>query len=389
MAFWLTSSPCFNRGQFEEIYFHFSTGFKMSTKRIKLASGLSDFSEIRTKGILYIDKTKYIHDLISDIEYKYWFLARPRRFGKTMFVDTLEQLFLGNEELFRGLYIHSKGYDFKPCPVIRLNMARSASSTDELKSSIISHLEAIAEEKELALKSQTPGDALERLIIDFQKKTKQPIVVLIDEYDKPILDHINNTELALKIRGTLHDFYVSLKNVEDKLRFVFVTGISKFGKTAIHSALNNLSDITHDDNYAAICGYTEKELLDNFSPLFNGLINSLAPSGIFNGKDNNKNLVNSILDKYNGYSWDGNTRILNPYSINNCFSKQKLDNYWWATGPPLLLEHAISLNPTAYLPSNWSNLTAQDVDKTEIDDLRPVSVLFQTGYLTIDTATIK
>jgi hypothetical protein len=140
----------------------------MKDDQIKFPSTYSSFKEVRKECLLYVDKTKYIHKLLTTKGSKNWFLARPRRFGKTMFVDTLEQFFLGNEEHFRGLYIHSKGYDFEPSPVLRLNMARRATSTDALNSSIISHLEVIAEKKGLVLKSRNPGDALERLIIDFQ-----------------------------------------------------------------------------------------------------------------------------------------------------------------------------------------------------------------------------
>ncbi|MDR1607396.1 MAG: AAA family ATPase, partial [Deltaproteobacteria bacterium] len=296
---------------------------------IQLPSLSSSFEEVRKEGLLYVDKTEYIHKLLTKRGTNTWFLTRPRRFGKTLFVDTLEQLFLGNEELFRGLYIHSKGYDFKPWPVLRLNMARRAASTDALNSSIISHLEAIAEEKELTLKSQDPGDALERLIIDLCKKTKQRVVVLIDEYDKPILDHINKPELAMEIRENLRDFYVTLKSVVKKLRFVFVTGISKFGKTAIHSALNNLKDITLFPSYAGICGFTETEFINNFHPLFDNLLSSLVNSGKLKNLNDHKGLIKVILDQYNGYSWDGATKVLNPFSINNCFSDNMLENYWW------------------------------------------------------------
>ncbi|MDR1577544.1 MAG: ATP-binding protein [Deltaproteobacteria bacterium] len=362
----------------------------MSTKRIKLASGHSDFSEIRTKGLLYVDKTKYIHDLISDVEYKYWFIARPRRFGKTMFVDTLEQFFRGNEELFQGLDIHSKGHDFQPAPVLRLNLARSSSDKNELKQSIISHLTRIATKEGLTIKNQIPAEALEWLIADLSDKNEgKPVVVLIDEYDKPILDHIDKPELAEEMRETLRNFYIGLKNSENILRFVFVTGISKFAKTAIHSALNNLNDITHEKEYASICGYTKNEFIDNFSPLFDNLLSSLITSGILKKGDNHKILTNKILDKYNGYSWDGKTRVLNPYSINNCFSKNKLANFWMKTGPPLILTHVMSKDPTAFFIDNLENISEEDVDETEIGDLKPISILFQTGYLTVDNATIE
>jgi hypothetical protein len=193
--------------------------------------------------------------------------------------------------------------------------------------------------------------------------------------------------LAEEIRETLRNFYIGLKNSEDNLRFVFVTGISKFGKTAIHSALNNLKDITHFPLYAGICGYTETEFKNNFRPLFDNLLSSLINSSVLNEGDDYNVLIKSILDKYNGYSWDGATRVLNPFSINNCFSDNEFGNYWWDTGPPLVLEHAMAQNPTAYLQPNLVNLLAKDVDNTEIADLRPVSILFQTGYLTIDTIT--
>jgi hypothetical protein len=364
------------------------TGFLMKTEQVIFPSISSSFGEIRETGLLYIDKTIYIHHLLSKKGFKNWFLARPRRFGKTVLVDTLEQFFRGNEEFFRGLYIHSKDYDFKPCPVLRLNMARASDSKEILEKSIISHLEDIAEDEDLVLKNSIPAEALERLIKDLKKKhDKQPVVVLIDEYDKPILDHINKPQLAAELRDTLRSFYVGLKNAEENLRFVFVTGISKFAKTAIHSALNNLKDITHLPLFAGICGYTEKEFIDNFSPLFDNFLSLLIASGTFKNGDDQKVLINSILDKYNGYSWDGETRVLNPYSINNCFSVKALGNYWMDTGPPLLFEHAVSQNPTAYLQTNWENLQADDVDKTEIEDLRSVSVLFQTGYLTISKKT--
>jgi hypothetical protein len=363
----------------------------MNKKPIHLPSGYSEFNYIRSNNLLYVDKTEYIHNLISDSSCKNWFLARPRRFGKTMFIDTMEQFFLGHEEPFRGLNIYSKGYDFKPCPVIRLNMARSAASTEELKSSIIFHLGAIAEDKGLTVKSQNPGEALARLIKDlYGKNDQRQVVVLIDEYDKPIFDHINKPNLAIEMVDALRNFFIGLKKSEKYLRFVFVTGISKFGKPAIQPALNNLIDITHSPLYAGICGFTETELINNYQHLFNKFLSHLIKKGIFKkGYDQNV-LINSILSEYNGYSWDGTTKILNPYTINNCFSDKEFGNYWWQTGPPLLWAHAMASDPMAFLRPNWENLPAEELDSLPIGERGsvsdyPVSVLFQTGYLTIDT----
>jgi hypothetical protein len=193
----------------------------------------------------------------------------------------------------------------------------------------------------------------------------------------------------MEIQDTLSNFYITLKKVEKHLHFVFVTGISTLALTSIYSGLDNLYDITREKGYTGICGFTKAELIDNFHPLFDNLLSSLVNSGVLKKGDDHKALIKSILDKYDGYSWGGSTKVLNPFSINKCFADNKLDNYCFDAGPPLLLEHAMSQNPTAYLQCNWDNVLEDDVDKIEIGDLRPISVLFQTGYLTIDALIIK
>ncbi|MDR1577205.1 MAG: AAA family ATPase [Deltaproteobacteria bacterium] len=343
---------------------------------------VSSFKEIRTNNSIYVDKTNYIHKLLSDKKYRYWFLARPRRFGKTLLIDALDHFFRGDEDYFRGLSIHAHGYDFKPSPVIRLSLANTSSSPEELGKHIIYDLEDIADREQLSLNRDLPSAALVRLITLLREKYQgASVAVLIDEYDKPILDHLDNPKMAESIRATLRDFYFGLKKVESDLRFVFVTGISKLAKTAIHSTLNNLNDITHDSTYAGICGYTEDEFLDNFSHLFDDFLISL--DWLKKGK-NKKDLINAILAKYNGYSWDGITEVLNPYSINNCFAQNNIGDYWLSTGPPLVLEHAIAKEPAAFFPNNLARLTAAEIDESEIGQIRPESILLQTGYLTIE-----
>jgi hypothetical protein len=215
---------------------------------------------------------------------------------------------------------------------------------------VVVDLEKIAVKENLVLKAPDSCEALKWLVESLENKYEERVVVLIDEYDKTILDNIDKPELTMEIRKVFHDFYVGLKSVEDKLRFVFVAGISKFGKTAIHSALNNLNDITHDNEYAGICGYTEKEFIDNFFPLFDDLLPSLTASGYLSEDATQNKLIDTILVKYDGYSWYGETRVLNPYSINNCFSKRRLDNFWMETGPPFLLSHVMAQDPPPSFP---------------------------------------
>jgi hypothetical protein len=307
-----------------------------------------------------------------------------------MFIDTLEQFFLGNEELFRGLFIHSLGYNFEPYPVIRLDMNLNRSTPKALRESILFKLNHIANNEGLSLDAPNPGSALEGLVKSLWKKYgEREVVVLIDDYDKPILDHINKPELAMKIRDTLCNFYVILKKLENYLHFVFITGISKFGKRALGSKLNDFNDISNLSSYAGICGFTETEFINNFHHLFDNLLSSLVNSGKLKKGDDHKVLINSILKKYKGYSWDGETQVLNPFSINNCFSDNMLDDYWWKTGPPLFLKNAISQDPTAYLQPEWGKVLADDVDGAKISNFRSVDLLFQTGYLTIDNVIIN
>ncbi|MDR1608328.1 MAG: AAA family ATPase [Deltaproteobacteria bacterium] len=284
-----------------------------------LPSNSSSFLKIRQENLLYIDKTEYIHNLLSIKSSNNWFLARPSGFGKTLFIDTLEQLFLGHEELFRGLFIHSKGYDFKPCPVVRLNMDMSSSSKDDLNAAIISALKARAKEDGLALMSRNPGEALEGLIYElYEKNNNQPIAVLIDDYDKPILDHFNhpikNPKLLLEIQEFLCDFYVSVKRSAKYLGFVFMTGISEVGETDIHSRLTILKDISQLPLYGGICGFTETEIIDNFHPLFDNLLMSLIKSRVLKKGADHKVLINSVLKKYE-YCWDEKTIVFCPSSI--------------------------------------------------------------------------
>jgi hypothetical protein len=343
----------------------------------------SEFDDIINDNYIYIDKTEYIYKMITSGPRKF-FLARPRRFGKTLFLNSLGNFFRGEEELFRGLSIHSKVKEFEKYPVLELNMAVPAKTPTLMLKSLKERLGLVAQREGLVVKSASANGALTALIESLYDKYHKKVVVLVDEYDKPILDHLANKDMAIKIRSELRDFYMALKTSNKYIRFIFVTGISKFGKTAIHSVLNNLHDISHSQDYAAICGYTIEELRQAYSNRFDDALESLIEKGILPQNSGHEALLEAITAKYDGYSWDGRVKVLNPFSINHFFFSKNLDNYWLETGPSHLIAEAMSRDPLAFLEADKILFNSSKVDTTELEELNPTSVFFQTGYLTIE-----
>jgi hypothetical protein len=356
----------------------------MTPKSARLPSFYSDFATIIDENLLYVDKTKYIYNLISLKNAKYWFLARPRRFGKSLLISTMYELFSGNKSLFNGLFIDKVGYKFDKYPVIKLDMAIDSESPKILKDNIIKELIEIGLEYDIIINETSCNQALKKLIRTLNKKYNKKVVILIDEYDKPILDQLNKPKLAEKNREVLRNFYVALKSTEKILHFVFVTGISKFAKTAIHSNLNNLKDITFSHEFSTICGYTIDEFKDNFKDLLNEMI----ASQYLESNSSIDDLIGLILYKYNGYTWDAKTSVLNPYSINNFIFDKELKNYWYDSGPPLILSNLIAKNPLDFININLNSYPATLIDSTDIDNFQTIPILFQTGYLTIKNITI-
>ncbi|MDR2142242.1 MAG: ATP-binding protein [Deltaproteobacteria bacterium] len=349
-------------------------------------TGKADFKAVREKDSLYVDKTEYIHRLIkSSGQTIYWFLARPRRFGKSLLVDTLNNLFLGRKELFEGLDIHSRGYDFEPFPVINLSMdAVDTDTVENLGSTLKARLREIATAEGVGFSEETPKSLFISLINGLKAKYKKNVVVLIDEYDKPILDYLDNEVMVEKIRKTLQDFYLTLKSQEKNLHFVFITGISKVAQTAIHSSLNNLTDLTLNDDYAAICGYTIEEFHAAFDPYLEATLASMRAKGRVLANHTPEGLTQAIFKKYDGYSWDGRTKILNPFSINSFFSSQKFDKFWFVTGPPTYLDKAMKIDPYAFAKLSLTEYGLSKLLTASLGSANPVPTLFQTGYLTVD-----
>ena len=306
----------------------------------KLPLGIQNFKEIATGGYVYVDKTQQIYNLVNSAKYN--FLSRPRRFGKSLLLDTIGEVFGGEKELFKGLWIYDSDYEFPKHPVIRLDMSGIANETPEImKESIASELRRRIRDENLNITENIPSEIFKHMIDNLYKKYNKRVVVLIDEYDKPILDHLNNIEIADANRQVLRGFYGILKSMDPYLRFTFITGVTKFTKTSIFSGLNNLNDITMLEAYANICGIPVNSLDEYFSEY----IERLTPHKRFILCDNIKD---EILAWYDGYSWDGETKLLNPFSLLNFLNQERFAAFWYASGTPGFLPDMIKKRPESY-----------------------------------------
>ncbi|MGC8650718.1 MAG: AAA family ATPase, partial [Hydrogenobaculum sp.] len=281
-----------------------------------LPIGIQTFEKIRNGNYYYVDKTMFVKKLE---EGGYYFLSRPRRFGKSLFLDTLKEAFSGNKELFKGLYLYENWDWGKRYPVIRLDLSQAYPDTVEnLKESINSFLEDIAKKYQIELSKKLIPLKFQELIQKLCEKYNEKVVVLIDEYDKPILDVIEDVEKAKQNREILKKFFEILKPSDPYLKLVFLTGVSRFSKVSIFSGLNQLNDITIDRNFSTICGYTQSELESVFYDRI---------------KDFDKE---KVKEWYNGYSWLGES-VYNPFDILLLFDKKMFKPYWFETGTPTFL----------------------------------------------------
>ncbi len=327
---------------------------------MKYPLGIQDFAYIRNNGFVYVDKTFYVHKLAD--EGKFYFLSRPRRFGKSLFLSTLYYAFSGNKELFQGLYLE-KNWDWEnKFPIVKISFGGGViRSVEDLQQIMRIILKKNAREHQVSPEVLTLGTLVEEVYY----KTDSPVVLLIDEYDKPILDVIDKPELLPDVRDSLRNFYAPIKDLDPYLRFVFITGISKFSKVSIFSELNNLFDLTLEAEYGNICGYTQEEVEKYFyEPL--------------------QNTDKELLKKwYNGYYFLGD-KLYNPSDVMNYFKTKVFRPYWFETGTPTFLVKLILKNKI-YVPS-LENLQVGDeiLFGTDIRNIRVETLLFQTGYLTID-----
>ena len=330
-----------------------------------LPIGIQTLSKIIEGNFVYVDKTEIAYNLIQKAGY--YFLSRPRRFGKSLFLDTLKEIFGGNKELFKGLYIYDK-WDWEvKYPVLRISMGSGViKSIENLQHNLRGILEDVEEDLNInCKKSLNVKDCFKYMIKESYKKYNQKVVILIDEYDKPILDNITDKEIAREMRDAMKDFYGVIKDNDAYVQFVFITGVSKFSKMNLFSGLNNLEDITLHPDYGNICGYTHNDLLTVFS----------------------EHLQSADMEKvklwYNGYNYFGD-KVYNPFDILLFISnKFKFKNYWWSTGNPSFLIELLKTQDY-YIPELENFTTNEEILNTfDVDKIELVALLWQTGYLTI------
>lgn len=332
------------------------------------------FRDIIEGGFLYVDKTRTIYDLVRYSKGVY-FLARPRRFGKSLLISTLAEIFQGNKELFRGLWLYNSDYNWQTYPVVRIDFSRHAVKSAENLEQIIDYfIKEIAGQYGVTLNGFDYQSRFDNLIQQLGREHK--VVILIDEYDKPLIDNLENLNAAKEIRETLKNFYTIIKASDQYIRFVFITGISKFSKIGVFSSMNNLDDLTMDSRFATLLGITETELRRDF---YEHIVAFAQQNAI-----STETLLQQIRDWYNGFCFVEHCEsVYNPFSTLQLFNKQRFANYWFETGTPTFLIKLIKDRQYDIQPFEQLEVPALAFSTYELESLELIPLLFQTGYLTI------
>ena len=334
--------------------------------RKKLPIGIQTFQKIREADYYYVDKTGFALNLLE--KGTYYFLSRPRRFGKSLFLDTLKELFEGNEPLFRGLYAHDIWDWSLKYPVIQISFGDGVvKSVTELKERIAELLCIHQQMFGITCEAASNAGCFSELIRKVHQKYGQRVVILVDEYDKPILDNIESPDTAFEMREKLRDIYSVIKGSDAHIKFAFLTGVSKFSKVSLFSGLNNLEDITLDPHYSSICGYTDTDLDAVFSAELEGL-----------DRD-------EVRQWYNGYNWLGDS-VYNPFDLLLLFRNRQFRPWWFETGTPTFLIKLLS-ERQQFTPDLARIMAPESLLSTfDVGNIPSEALLFQTGYLTIDSA---
>lgn len=348
----------------------------MNAKR-NLPIGIQTFEEIRQRNCVYVDKTQFVENLVRFG--KPYFLSRPRRFGKSLFLTTLKSYFEGKKDLFEGLAISKTEKEWKKYPVLHFDFNGQnyidESSVNELISDRISKYEKLYEVEET---KDSISIRFKNLIKSAYEKTGEQVVVLVDEYDKPLLQNIENKKIEDNIRNILKGFYGNLKSEDEFIRFVFITGVTRFDKVSIFSDLNNLNDISMDKEFSAICGITQDELESNFIPE----IKNMAE----NNEISKEECLVTLKKNYDGYHFSEKTNldIYNPFSLMNAFFKLNFGSYWFSTGTPTFLTFMIKNGDFDYKSlENEIEVGSRSLENYRLTATDPVPMLYQTGYITI------
>ena len=330
----------------------------------RLPIGIQSFRNLRERNCYYVDKTAFIERLVD--EGTHYFLSRPRRFGKSLFLDTLKELFEGNEKLFKGLHVHAGWNWDERHPVVRLSFSGgNFTKTAGLHAYVAAQLNRLERAAGVQACFDTAPERFGDLLTSLHERNGQPVVVLVDEYDKPILEALGTPPVARANRDFLRGLYGVIKDCDEHVRFAFLTGVSKFSKVSLFSELNNLIDITLEPAYSSICGYTERDLDTVFAPELGGLDRK------------------QVRDWYNGYSWLGDERVYNPFDVLLLLRRRTFDAHWFETGSPAFLIDTLFKRQVSSVSLEDMVGTEELLSAFDVDHVSTQALLFQTGYLTI------
>lgn len=339
---------------------------------MKYPIGIQDFEKLRTNGYSYVDKSRFVYKLATEGEY--YFLSRPRRFGKSLFLSTLEAYFQGKKELFKGLAIYDLETDWKKYPIFHIDLNTANFREKDSLYMVLNDYLTTWESKYGTRESEaTLALRFKGVIARAAEKEGCGVVILIDEYDKPILQTLRDPKLQAEHRAQLKAFYSVLKTQDRYIKFAFLTGVTKFGKVSVFSDLNNLTDISMDHRYISICGMTEKELLTNFKEG----INELASAN----EDNETETIDKLRMRYAGYYFEENSEeIYNPFSVLNTLANSRYDDYWFKADTHTFLIDILKKHDYCITDLNKAQVKANMMNNV---DFNPIPVIYQSGYLTI------
>ncbi len=339
----------------------------------KLGLGVQELSKFKAENLIYVDKTEHLYKLIDDGSY--YFLSRPRRFGKSLLVNTIQELFSANKSLFEGCWVYDKWDWEKKYPVIKISFAEMSYRQHGLEKALELYLLKLAKEHGIQFETTGYGSRFLELIKTVGRET--PVAVLIDEHDKPIIDYLEQSEFkqVRENRAILKTFYAGVKDQGKYLRFFFMTGVSNFRIASMFSDLNHLTDITIHDNYATITGYSEAEIKKYYTSYLTALAQEFEQP--------ETEVMKEITHWYSGYSWDGESYLFNPYSILNLFYHQAFRDFWFETGFPIFIIKKMKEADRKINEAINKQVDESDFNKYDIDYINITAIMFQTGYLTI------
>lgn len=343
----------------------------------KYPIGIQNFESLRRDGYIYVDKTRHVCELVNTG--RYYFLSRPRRFGKSLFLSTLQAYFEGKKELFEGTYLASQEKEWLEYPVLKLDLNAEnygAAPADVLSQRIDATLKRWEEDYPTGFETFSYSVRFERVIETAAKKYGRGVVILIDEYDKPILQAIGDVEKQNEVRGILKGFYGVLKSMDQYIKFAFLTGVTKFGKVSVFSDLNNLNDISSDTSCWDVCGISEEEL----KAYFKQDIEMLASSNGISVED----CFDTLRRRYDGYHFEETVPgVYNPFSILKAFAKKKFGSYWFETGTPTYLVKLLQRHDWNLAQLEFTNISEKELNSVDSESSNPIPVIYQSGYLTI------